>query len=85
MTLQEALAIARDAKPLRRASLDKLQGSTTEAKLSTGVAQLSKRYDAMGGTVADMQKQLAQIEVGLARVEDHFNPSQPPLPQGYLN
>ncbi len=73
MTLQEALAIARDAKPLRRASLDKLQSSTSAAQFSTDVTALAKSFDVIGGTVAEMQKQLDRARAGIARCADAMN------------
>jgi len=65
MTLAEALAIAAHAKPEHRQPLDKLQGSTTGAQLSAGLEALSKSYNAMGGTLADMQKQLDRARAGV--------------------
>ena len=70
MTLQEALAIAAQAKPKHRQPLDKLQASTTAEQLSADVAVLSKRFDGMGGTVADMQKQLDRARAGVALFAD---------------
>lgn len=82
MTLQEALTIAEQVQPKR--PLHKLQPGTTADHVAAGVAALNKRYDVMGGTVAGIQKQLTQIEAGIARVEDHLNAPQPALPKGYF-
>jgi hypothetical protein len=68
MTLQEALEIARTAQPLRRATFDKLQSAD---QIALGAAALAKTYDAMGGTVADMQKRLDQIRADLDHVENN--------------
>jgi hypothetical protein len=70
MTLKEALAIAAQVKPKHRQSLDKLQGSTTVADVSAGVTTLRKSFDAMGGTVGDMQKRLDQMRADLDHIEN---------------
>jgi hypothetical protein len=70
MTLQEALAIAAAAKPNRRQPLDKLQASTIAGQLSSGVTALSKRFDGMGGTVTDIQKQIDRARAGIALCAD---------------
>ena len=51
-------------------NLDKLQTSTAAAQLSAGTAALSKRFDGIGGTVADMQKQLERARAGVALYAD---------------
>ena len=72
MTLQEALAIARQhAKPLPRAGLDKLAGSNALAKHVSGVAALSKRFDKLGTDISGMTVQISKISADLALVEDH--------------
>jgi hypothetical protein len=73
MTLQEALAIAAQAKPKHRQPLDKLQGTVTVAQFSAGVTELSKSYDRMSGTVADMQKQLDRARAGVDLCADAMN------------
>jgi hypothetical protein len=70
MTTAEALAIAAQAKPKHRQPLDKLQGSNAAAQIAVGVAALNKRFDAMGGTVADMQKQIDRARAGVALCAD---------------
>lgn len=73
MTLAEALEIARQAKPkqLVRIPMDKLQrGSSTAGQLSAGAAALSKRFDAMGVTSGDMQKQIDRARAGVALCAD---------------
>ena len=65
MTTAEALAVAALAKPKHRQPLDKLHASTTAGQLSADVAVLSKRFDGMGGTVADMQKQIDRARAGV--------------------
>jgi hypothetical protein len=70
MTLSEALAIAAQAKPLRRASFDKLHRSFAAAQFMADVIALSKRYDVLGGTVADMQKRLNQIAADIDHLEN---------------
>ena len=65
MTTAEALAIAAQAKPKHQQPLDKLQGSTTGAQPSAGLEALSKSYNAMGSTLADMQKQLDRARAGV--------------------
>jgi len=70
MTLAEALAVARTAKPLRRVSLDKLQSAD---QIALGAAALAKTYEEMGGTVAEMQKQLDRARAGVALVADVMN------------
>jgi hypothetical protein len=73
VTLQEALSIAALAKPKHRQPLDKLQAGNIAAQLSMGAAALSKRFDAMGGTVADLQKQLDRARAGIERCADAMN------------
>jgi hypothetical protein len=70
VTTAEALAIAAQAKPKHRQPLDKLQASTTAGQLSADVAVLSKRFDGMGGTVADIQKQIDLARAGVALCAD---------------
>jgi uncharacterized protein YhaN len=72
MTIQEALAVAALAKPKqpKRIAFDKLQSSTTVAQFSAGAEALNKRFDAMGGTVADMQKQIDRARAGVALCAD---------------
>ena len=48
----------------------KLQGSTTAADLSAGVTALSKRYDAMGDSLADMQRQIDRARAGVVLCAD---------------
>jgi hypothetical protein len=72
VTTSEALAIAAQAKPIRRQSLDKLQGSSMAAAADA----LAKRYDAMGGTVTDIQKQIGRAQAAVEFVRD-FRPDQP--------
>jgi hypothetical protein len=73
MTTAEALATAAQAKPKHRQALDKLQGSTTAAQLSAGTATLNKRFDDMGSTVVDIQKQLDRARAGIALCADVMN------------
>jgi hypothetical protein len=70
MTLAEAFKIAEQAKPKRRQVLDKLHGTAAAGQFSADVAALSKRFDAMGGTVADMQKQIDRARAGVALCAD---------------
>ncbi len=70
MNLQEALAVAAQAKPKHRQPLDKLQACTTAAQLSAGAATLNKHFDGRGGTVADMQKQIDRARAGVALCAD---------------
>lgn len=60
MKLQEALAIAAQVKPTRRASLDKLQGSAA-GDFSARAEALSKRFDELSDDIADIRKSLAQM------------------------
>jgi uncharacterized protein YhaN len=69
MTTAEALAIAAQAKPKHRQPLDKLAG-TTVAQLSAETDALNKRFDGMGGTAADIQKQLDRARAGVALFAD---------------
>jgi hypothetical protein len=64
MTIAEALAIADQAKPIRRQPLDKLHDSSV-ANVATGVTELAKRFDIMGHTASDMQKQLDRAKAGV--------------------
>jgi hypothetical protein len=73
MTLQEALAIAAQARPKHRQPLDKLQTGISADQIAAGVTALNKSYDAMGGTVAEMQKQLDRARAGVALVADVMN------------
>ena len=73
MTTAEALATAAQAKPKHRQPLDKLQGSTTATQLSAGTATLNKRFDGMGSTVADIQKQLDRARAGIILCADVMN------------
>jgi len=76
MTTDEAIALANRAaarakpKQPERIAFNKLQGSATAGQLSAGVTALSKRFDGMGGTVADMQKQLDRARAGVALCAD---------------
>jgi hypothetical protein len=65
MTLQEALAIAAQAKPRHRQPLTKRQASTIAKRLSAGTDTLNKRFNDMGGALADMQKQLDRARAGV--------------------
>jgi hypothetical protein len=65
MTLADALKIAAQAKPTRRASLDKLQRGDALVKFTAKVADLSKRYDELTGDFADIRKQLDQMRCDL--------------------
>jgi hypothetical protein len=71
MTTAEALAIAEQAKPKHRQPLDKLLTGISTDQIAAGVTALSKSYDRMGGTVADMQKRLDQIRADLDHVENN--------------
>ena len=70
MTLAEAFKIAEQAKPEHRQPLDKLHGTAATAQFSAGAAALNRRLDAMGGTVADMQKQIDWARAGVALCAD---------------
>jgi hypothetical protein len=70
MTLAEALAIARHAKPKPRAALDKLAGSDALAKHVAGVTALAKRFDKLGTDISGIQKRLDQILADLDHVEN---------------
>lgn len=61
MTLSDALKIAAQAKPIRRQPLDKLH----DRSIAAAADALAKRYDAIGGTVSDMQKQLDRAKAGV--------------------
>jgi hypothetical protein len=65
MTTAEALAIAATVMPLRRPSLDKL-GSATAGQISAGTEALSKRFDGIAVTCADMQKEIDRARAGVA-------------------
>jgi predicted nucleic acid-binding Zn-ribbon protein len=71
MTTAEAFAIADQAKPRHRQPLDKLRTGISAGQIALGAAALAKTYDAMGGTVADMQKRLDQIRADLDHVENN--------------
>jgi ABC-type transporter Mla subunit MlaD len=71
MTTAEALAIAAQAKPIRREPLDKLQGNSMAAAADA----LAKRYDAIGGTLAKAQGQLNQLAADVEYVRD-YQPGQ---------
>jgi hypothetical protein len=77
MTTVEALVIAAQAKPKHRQPLDKLHASTTAAQLSAGADALNKRFDGMGGTVADMRKQFDQIAADVEFLQN-FTPGSLP-------
>jgi hypothetical protein len=81
MTLQEALAIARDAQPKRgRIPMDKLQrGSNSLAQHVAGVDALAKSYSAMGGTLSGMTAQLAKVAADIVLLENHPSPPWRPL------
>jgi hypothetical protein len=72
MTTEEAIALANRvaarAKPKQpeRIAFNKLQGVAAAERLTAGAAALSKRYAGMGGTVADLQKQLDRARAGVA-------------------
>ena len=73
MKTAEALAIADQAKPIRRKPLDKLQGSSIAAAADA----LAKSYDAMGGTLTRAQAQLNQLAADVEYVRD-YQPGQTP-------
>jgi hypothetical protein len=73
MTTAEALAIAAKAKPTHRQPIDKLQTAISADQFATGVTALSKSYDAVGGTLADMLKQLERARAGVALYADAMN------------
>ena len=66
MTLQEALAVAAQAKPKPRKPLTKRQVNTFAKQLTAGTDTLNKSYDAMSGTLAEMQKQLDRARAGVS-------------------
>jgi hypothetical protein len=71
MTTDEAIAIAAQAKPIRRQPLDKLGGTNANAAAAAAhIETLKKRFDVMGGTVAEMQKQLDRAKAGVALFMD---------------
>jgi hypothetical protein len=70
MTTEEAIAIANKAKPKPRVAMDKLQRGSAVAQFAADVAALSKGFDRMGGTVADMQKQIDRARAGVALCAD---------------
>lgn len=72
MTLTDALAIAAQAKPIRRQPLDKLHSS-----MAAAADALAKSYDAMGGTLAKAQVQLNQLAADVEYVRD-YQPGQTP-------
>jgi len=76
MTLQEALAIAEQAKPQHRQPFNRLQGTTTAADLTTGVTALSKSYAAMGNSLSGMTMRLAKIAADVEYLEN-FTPNAP--------
>jgi len=76
MTTNEALAIAAQAKPTRRKPLDKLVNATTAADVSAGVTALTKRFDAMRSTVAEMQTRIDQAVADVEYLRE-FQPGQP--------
>jgi hypothetical protein len=71
MTIAEALEIARQAQPLRRASLDKLNDGDALAKHVAGVAALSKSYATMGSNLSGMTAQLSKIAADVVLLENH--------------
>jgi hypothetical protein len=73
VTTAEALAIAAQAKPIRREPLDKLHDSSIAAAADA----LAKRYDAMGGTLVKAQAQLNQLAADVEFVQN-FVPGQTP-------
>jgi hypothetical protein len=77
MTLQEALAIAAQAKPQHRPQLDKLQGGGTADQLSAGTDALNKSFDVMGGTLAKCRTQLDQIAADVEFLQN-FTPGTLP-------
>ncbi|SDP49442.1 hypothetical protein [Afipia sp. GAS231] len=78
MTLQEALAIAAQAKPKHqhRQPLDKLQGSSAAAQLATDATALSKRFDSVEETASSLQKRVDQIAADVEYLEN-FKPGAP--------
>jgi hypothetical protein len=70
MTTEEAIALANRVKPLRRASLDKLEAGTTAGQLTARVDALNKRWSGMSSTITDMQKQLDRARAGVALCAD---------------
>jgi hypothetical protein len=70
MTTAEALAIAEQAKPIRRQPLDKLHSS-----MAAAADALAKSYDAMGGTLVKAQVQLNQLAAEVEFIRD-FQPDQ---------
>jgi hypothetical protein len=74
MKTEEALAIAAQAKPIRRQPLDKLHDSA--ADIAAGVTALAKRFDVMGGTIVEMQKRIDQAAADVEFIQN-FHPGQP--------
>jgi hypothetical protein len=72
VTITEALAVAAQAKPIRRQPLDKLHGNG----MAAAVDALAKSYDAMGGTLAKTQVHLNQLAADVEFLEN-FQPGQP--------
>jgi hypothetical protein len=72
MTLTDALKIADQAKPIRRQPLDKLHSTSIAAATDA----LTKRFDAIGGTVGDMQKRIDQAAADVEFIQN-FVPGQP--------
>jgi hypothetical protein len=70
MTLQEALAIAAQAKPKHRQPLTKRQAGLIAKRLSAGADTLNKSFDVMGSTLADTQKQLDRARAGVKLYAD---------------
>jgi hypothetical protein len=65
MTTAEAITIAAQVYPKHREPLDKLQGAAIAYQLKAGATALNKRFDGIGGTVADMQKQIDRARAGV--------------------
>jgi hypothetical protein len=79
MTLQEALAIAAQAKPKQkhRQPFDKLQASTAAGQFASDAAALSKRFDGMADTASSLQKRVDQIAADVEYLEN-FKPGSVP-------
>jgi hypothetical protein len=79
VTLQEALAIAAQAKPTQkhRPPLDKLHASTGAGQFHADVEALSKRFDGMGEAALGLQKRIDQIAADVEYLEN-FKPGAPP-------
>jgi hypothetical protein len=75
--IEEAFAIAAQAKPKHRQPLSKRQASIIAKRLSVGAAELNKRYDVMGGSLAKAQGQLNQIAADVEYLKN-FTPGSPP-------